>query len=450
MKLKCQLLIRCLSAAALLLGLFGTLMIQLFFRLQLSREQDALSAQSAALAQSLEAAAVNYALQSIPLSDELLCELLTSLNSSAALYAQNGMPLDKSSDSSPLTHLAEGICHQEQSLCILRSVHLRGEICFLRLTSSLEVLYENRTVLLIGYCALYTLLIGIFALVMLFTAHRIAQPIERLSFVSRRLSEGEMKLRAEESGTEEILSLSRSFNQMADALTGQIERQNRFIADLTHEMKTPLTAMIGHADLIRSGRLEAENVQLSAHQIVKEGQRLNTLCTRLIDLILLKNDSIHSMSMLARSLLEDAASAFEPDAQAKNISLSIDCDDALLTADPILMRLLVNNLIDNALKSDAHHVRLEGRLLDGRFTLRVCDDGCGMDEVTLSHITEPFYRADKSRSRLQGGAGLGLALCAQIAELHGTFLSFESSPGCGTTVCITIPGEEVMTDAEET
>ncbi len=445
MKLRHQLIMRCLSAAALLLGLFGTLMIQLFFHLQLSREQEALSAQSASTAQSLEAAAVSYALQNIPLSDDMLVSLLSSLNDSASLCTSTGTLLDGSSS---LPALTEGIHQRGRELFAVRQVHLRGEEYLLHLPASLDALYESRALLLTLYAALYLLLIGIFTVIMQLAARHIVRPLERLSDISCRLSDGEMKLRADAGGAYEIESLSHAFNRMADTLTGEIECQNRFIADLTHELKTPLTAMIGHADLIRSGRLQNEDAQLSAHQIVKEGQRLNALSARLIDLILLKNDALTLCDVFAASILEDTLSAFAPDAAARNIDFSMKCDDALISVDPALMRVVINNLTDNALKSDARSVQLEGIFADGTFTFRVRDDGRGMDEEALKRVTEPFYRVDKSRSRLQGGAGLGLSLCRQIAELHGSSLIFESRPAHGTIVSLSIPAKEVSADEE--
>lgn len=110
--------------------------------------------------------------------------------------------------------------------------------------------------------------------------------------------------------------------------------------------------------------------------------------------------------------------------------------------------MLLNNLIDNALKSDAGHVSVICMPSDSRITLSVSDDGRGMDAAALARATEPFYRADKSRSRAQGGAGLGLSLCAEIARLHGTALNFESTPGQGTRISFTLPEKEVPDDEE--
>lgn len=187
---------------------------------------------------------------------------------------------------------------------------------------------------------------------------------------------------------------------------------------------------------------------LAAHRIVREGQRLNALTARLIELILLNRDHPAPSPVFARPLVEEAAETLLPLAHERGAELSYLCADAIIEGDGALLRVLLNNLADNALKSGAQHVRIEGVLAGERFTLTVQDDGCGMDETALRHITEPFYRVDKSRSRAQGGAGLGLSLCAEIARLHAADLSFESALGKGTRVTLSMPGKEAAVNDE--
>ncbi len=444
MKLRDQLLFRCLAVAALLLGLFGALLIHHSFDLQFARERESLDRRSAVLVQSAEAAAVNYALQSIPLSDDLIAEIFMPLDPSATLYAPDGARLLGSMLSMP----DMGMQLTNGMLQILRPVALGGHTYQLLIHSDLTALYQARASLLTAYAALYLSLLALFAAALLITARHAVQPIERLAQIAGQLADGEMTVRAESAGSAEIRALSLSFNRMADRLTGQIDRQQRFIADLTHEMKTPLTAMIGHADLIRTGRISGEDAMLAAHRIAKEGQRLNALNARLIDLILLGQDEIERTPLRISVLIGDSASALQPVAAERAIRLHADCDDALVMGDGTLLRILLSNLTDNALKSGATAVFLMGRLENNRFILSVQDDGCGMDAAALTRVTEPFYRVDKSRSRAQGGAGLGLALCAEIARLHGTQLAFRSAPGRGTTVSLTLSGKEVPPDED--
>jgi len=445
MKLKSQLLLRSLCAAALIFGLFGALLIGQVFSLQLQRERQTIDEQSAALCQSLEAGAVNYALQSISLTDELICDLLTQANETASLYAPDASPFFGTHLPDPMPQ--EGIYVSDGMLSVLRPVRMDGNVYYLLLRSDLSPLYDLRTALIRAYAVLYIALMSVFAWIIHHIARQLTRPLDDLVGISRRLTEGEMNIRASASDCTEINTLSSSFNQMADSLTGQIERQRRFIADLTHEMKTPLTAMLGHAELIRSEQVKGEDSLMSAHRIITEGQRLNALSARLIDLILLEKDEIHPSEVFALHLIEETVLSLMPEAQKRGIILHTRADDALILGEAALLRVLLSNLTDNALKSDADEVILEGHLDGDIYTLSVRDNGRGMDAEALSRITEPFYRVDKSRSRAQGGAGLGLSICLEIARLHHTELTFDSAIGRGTCVSVRLAGKEVGCDA---
>ena len=118
--------------------------------------------------------------------------------------------------------------------------------------------------------------------------------------------------------------------------------------------------------------------------------------------------------------------------------------DAIVFADGMLLETLLSNLVDNAINAGAKNISLSAARENGRVLLSVTDDGCGMDEETLLHAEEPFYRADKARSRAHGGAGLGLSLAARIARLHDTRLFYESEKGRGTR--ISMPLKEAQND----
>ena len=354
-KLRDQLIIRCLTAAALAFGIFGAVLIHLSFSLQLAQERSSLSERSASLARSAEAAAVNYALQGIPLTDELLAALIPAEDGSCGLYAADGRHI-AGLQIQPLP--GAGIHTGNRALLLMRPVTLAGDAFTLIVRSDLTPLYRTRSLLLGGYAALYLLMTGLFCFSLRRTARRVVQPVEHLAQTSARLAAGENAVRAEVGGCAETILLAHSFNRMADALTGQIERQQRFIADLTHETKTPLAAIIGHADLIRSGRLTDEEITLAAHRIVREGERLNALTFRLIDLILLKQDPPAFARIYLPSLIEEAAEGLKPLADELGIELTADCTDVFVEGDAALLRVLLNNLIDNALKSDAGHVSI--------------------------------------------------------------------------------------------
>ena len=216
------------------------------------------------------------------------------------------------------------------------------------------------------------------------------------------------------------------------------DRQSRFVADLTHELKTPLTSMIGYADLLRSAPLDESRRRAAADAIYHESTRLESLSQQLLALQSLQTDGVTLGSVPVAAVFADVARSL-PDA-------ALDCDapaGAAVRADRVLLADLLRNLVLNALHAEPKDgtVHLTCAEAGGQWRLTVRDNGCGIPAGALPHLTEPFYRVDKARARANGGSGVGLALCAEIAAAFGTKLEFESTPGEGTTVAICLQKE---------
>ena len=216
------------------------------------------------------------------------------------------------------------------------------------------------------------------------------------------------------------------------------DRQSRFVADLTHELKTPLTSMIGYADLLRSAPLDESRRRAAADAIYHESTRLESLSQQLLALQGLQTDGVTLGSVPMAAVFADVARSL-PDA-------ALDCDapaGAAVRADRVLLADLLRNLVLNALHAEPKDgtVHLTCAEAGGQWRLTVRDNGCGIPASALPHLTEPFYRVDKARARANGGSGVGLALCAEIAAAFGTKLEFESTPGEGTTVAICLQKE---------
>ena len=223
------------------------------------------------------------------------------------------------------------------------------------------------------------------------------------------------------------------------------DRQSRFVADLTHELKTPLTSMIGYADLLRSAPLDESRRRAAADAIYHESARLESLSQQLLALQGLQTDGVTLGSVPVAAVFADVARSL-PDA-------ALDCDapaGATVRADRVLLADLLRNLVLNALHAEPKDgtVHLTCAEAGGQWRLTVRDNGCGIPAGALPHLTEPFYRVDKARARANGGSGVGLALCAEIAAAFGTKLEFESTPGEGTTVAICLQKE--VADDEKT
>lgn len=225
-------------------------------------------------------------------------------------------------------------------------------------------------------------------------------------------------------------------------LTEAAERREEFIASFAHELKTPLTAIIGYADMLRSREMTPKNRFTAAGYIFSEGKRLESLSLKLMEIIVSGKQGIERRRFDAPYFIREVAAVTVPSLAGDGMTLDMRWEPGEVWIEPDLFKTLMINLIDNARKASRRGQTVEffGKHTEGGYAFYVRDHGRGMKKEDLGRITEPFYMIDKSRSRAQNGAGLGLALCQRIAELHGTELEFESEPDKGTTVRIELKG----------
>lgn len=211
-----------------------------------------------------------------------------------------------------------------------------------------------------------------------------------------------------------------------------------------HELKTPMTAIIGFADLLRQGNLDENTRMMAANYIHSEGKRLEKLSFKLLEMIVLRKDGLTMKRVWLPRYLEEVEKALAPTLKNKGIRLICRAEQGRAVLEPDLVKSLLYNLIDNASKAMEGEgiIAVKASAIPGGCQFLVADNGRGMEEKDLARITEAFYRVDKSRSRQQGGAGLGLALCKQIVELHNGTLHYESKLGSGTQVTVTLYGKE--------
>lgn len=220
------------------------------------------------------------------------------------------------------------------------------------------------------------------------------------------------------------------------------ERQEEFIGSFAHELKTPLTAIIGYADMLRSKDMAPKPRFTAAGYIFSEGKRLEALSLKLLDIIVLDNQGLQTRRYDAGLLLREVAAVTMPAADKDGLTLHLSSEKGEIWIDPDLFKTLLVNLVDNARKASkrGQSIELIGCTEPEGYAFYIRDHGRGMRQQELSKITEPFYMIDKSRARAQNGAGLGLALCKKIAQLHGTRLEYTSAPGEGTTVRVFLKG----------
>ncbi|MDE7260697.1 MAG: HAMP domain-containing histidine kinase [Oscillospiraceae bacterium] len=332
-------------------------------------------------------------------------------------------------------------------------VSLPDGILYLETVRDVSRLFTDRETQYQVYRWLVLAVAGASGAVMFALSFWLTSPIRSLGRVAGQLSQGDYSPRAQVAGSDEIGELAASFNHMADAVEKNVQeledaarRQEDFTASFVHELKTPLTSIIGYADMLRSRELNEAMRFKAASYIFSEGKRLENLSLALMSLLVVGRGGEDGRSVNMRRLCGETLRSCQPAMEARGLTLEVSAEEGTLRGDPALLQTLLQNLLDNARKASppGSTVSLEGRSLEEGYELVVADHGRGIPAGELSKITEPFYMVDKSRSRAEGGAGLGLALCQKIVELHRGTLSFQSREGEGTTVTVTLGG---LTDA---
>lgn len=226
--------------------------------------------------------------------------------------------------------------------------------------------------------------------------------------------------------------------------------RKEFVANVSHEIKTPITAIKGFIETLNDGKVkEQQDIKRFLEIIEKHAKRLEAIIEDLLSLSKIEKDTeakgIQMIISSVHQVLKNAIQVCESMAKAKEIHLEIDCKkDLTARINPALLEQAVVNLIDNAVKySDPHRpVRVLGSEDDQTVMIRVLDEGRGINEEHLPRLFERFYRVDKARSRQMGGTGLGLAIVKHIAQAHGGHVSVESTPGKGSAFTIHLPKKE--------
>lgn len=460
---------------ALTLGLSGFYFVNYVFRTSLEREIGQALDENSILRFAFETAALNVPLKYDLLQDGSVEQIASNLETSGQgsgrllrmsdeekqpLYASDGFETDgvlleqmeENRYSYRVIRLGEHYYIQTGS-----SVNALGRVLYLETLRDVSQVFEERDTGFTVYRRLTVLMLALGIGIMYFIASRLTKPIRLLMKATKEMAGGDYSYRARQISTDELGQLTQDFNHMSEELEktiGQLEEEvqsrDEFVGAFSHELKTPLTSIIGYADMMRSRRLDEEKSFRSANYIYTEGKRLETMSLRLLDIMVTKKVGAKMQSIPAESLFEYLRTMFLPN---EGMEFDFTCEQAVVTADPSLIQTVLVNLIDNACKASepGSRIEIEGRIAADKFAgeqaeeennepesrwyrFSVRDYGIGIPEEELSKITQAFYMVDKSRSRSRNGVGLGLALCTEILSLHGSRLEIESVPGQGTKV----------------
>ncbi len=276
------------------------------------------------------------------------------------------------------------------------------------------------------------------------------RPIKSMTTTATAIAAGELSSRvpAGDAGTE-AGDLGRALNSMLETIQGSLDRRARtesqlrqFVADASHELRTPVTTIRGYAELYRTGALdEPGELREAMRRTEQEAVRMGSLVEDLLALARLDEGRPSLREPVAlEAVVGDAARDARAVDPARRVRTAID-GPVQVHGDEARLRQVVANLVGNALAHTPSGSALELRLAqrDGMAVLEVSDEGPGMAPDQVDHAFERFYRADPSRSRHRGGSGLGLAIVQAAVEAHGGHVWMRSSPAAGTTVRVELP-----------
>ena len=389
---------------------------------------------------------------------------------------------------------------------------LGEKIYYLLISRNIQDIYDTRTDTIRQYRVMLLVLLAVAAVCAWVLARYLTRPIRKLGWVTKRIAAGDLTRRSDYHRPDEVGELAESFNLMADRLVEQMrhkeleaKRQEDFTAAFAHELKTPLTSIIGYAQMLDTMELGPEDHRMASHYIFAQGKRLEQLSHKLLELVSMEKQDFAVKPIKAMTLGENLWTTMRPIWDKRQVKGSIRMEQATLWGDSDLLLSLLYNLLDNATKAvgEKGQISLEGRCIHERkrgtaqtdfddaewdgdrmqpesafpntndfdgeesfsdshrkgkavrraqtgrddksgrqrkwYGIRIRDNGRGIPQEEIDRITEPFYMVDKSRSRKEGGAGLGMSLCQRILQLHGGSWKMKSTLGEGTEILIRLP-----------
>ncbi len=304
---------------------------------------------------------------------------------------------------------------------------------FLRLSTSI-----NRSLLLGGSLAIAIALILTFVL-----SRRISSPIGVLAKAARRLGRGDLSQRVQLKGEGEVAALAQAFNSMAADLAHAEQLRRNLVADVAHELRTPISNIQGYLEAIRDRVMKPNAATIRS--LNEEAALLSRLVDELQELSLAEAGElklVYQAEDITR-LIKQAVTPWQPKVAAKEISLSLDLPDNLPLVNIDWQR--VNEVLHNLLENAVAYTRKGGTINVAAITqgdwveVSVSDTGEGIPAEDLPHILERFYRVDKSRARATGGSGLGLTIAKRLVEAHGGKITVQSELGKGSRFSFTLP-----------
>lgn len=298
---------------------------------------------------------------------------------------------------------------------------------------------------------------AVYWLAMIVVSRRLTQPVEQLAEGERQIAGGRWSQRVPVSGAQELKALAENFNRMAETVeqkVAELETENQekeiFINNLSHEMKTPLTSILGYTQLLRRTKMSPQDAEQALDIIESEARRMERLSSRLMQLIVAAQPLSECSAAALDSFIEQAVLRLKPALREKSLRLCVECEPLTVLIDEELMQAALRNVLDNAVKASQPQtlITIEAKTTETGWQIAVRDEGCGIQDPHPERMLQPFVMEDQARSRKHHGAGLGLALTHRIVQAHGGMVEIDSQPGHGTEVRFVFPLETLAADAK--
>lgn len=271
----------------------------------------------------------------------------------------------------------------------------------------------------------------------------LTRPLRRIRAGAERLERGDLDTRVEPGAEPEMAAVARALNRLADTLEHEEQLRKENVADLAHELRTPVNGLLSRIEAAQDGMLPQESNLSAMHA---EAERL----TRLLDDLARLADAqrpgmlLDKMPVGLADLACHVASSFEPRFDEAGIQFEVRTEAATVTGDPARLEQIVSNLLSNALRytDNGGRVILSVGRAHGQAFVEVADTGIGIAAEDLRHIYTRFWRADRSRSRATGGTGVGLAIVDELVRAHDGHIDVDSTPGSGSRFRVYLPSAD--------
>lgn len=465
MKFSLKLLLWAVIVMAIAFGFSGYYFVNYVFETALDREIRQAFDENSILRFAFETAALNVPAKYDVLQDNTVEQIASNLETGGhdtrrmlrlsdeqknILYVSDGFSADNA-----LLPYTNGdtktyrVIRQEDNHYIQMGILVNAldRVLYLETMNDVSEVFKDRALGFSVYRRVTIIMLLFGAVAMHLISSWLTKPIRLLTRATKRMAAGDYYYRAAQVGNDELGQLTTDFNQMAAVLEENINQmgdelraREDFMGAFAHELKTPLTAIIGYADMLRSRKLDEEKSFLSANYIYTEGKRLEAMSFRLLDIFVTKKGETEFLMVSVESLFLYLENMFHTN---ETMKLQFRYESGMVRAEPNLIKSVLVNLLDNAYKASepGSTIEVNGYLLETGYRFTVKDYGVGIPEEDRAKITKAFYMVDKSRSRSRNGAGLGLSLCAEILLLHNSSLEIESVLGQGSCIGFVLPNK---------